>query len=54
MNITPTEPKYGASKDYLCYFDDKTFILPISAASRINLEALKFALIDMLGKIDED
>jgi len=54
MNITPTEPKYGASKDYLCYFDDKTFILPISAASRINLEALKFALIDMLGRIDED
>jgi len=54
LNITPTEPKYGASKEYLCYFDDKTFILPISAASRINLDALKFALIDMLGKVDED
>jgi len=54
MNITSTEPKYGASKDYLCYFDDKTFNLPISAASRINLDTLKFALTDMLGKIDED
>ncbi len=55
LNLKPTECKYGASKDYPCYFDEKTFILPISAISRINLEALKFALADMLEKVkDED
>ena len=54
LNITPTECKYGASEEYPCYFDDKTFILPISAASRINLEALKFALADMLDKVKDE
>ena len=54
LNITPTECKYGANPEYLCYFDDKTFILPISAASRINLEALKFALADMIEKVKEE
>ena len=50
MNIKPTEPKYGAKADIPCYFDEKTFILPISGASRINLEPLKFALADMIEK----
>jgi len=51
MNITPSECKYGASNEYPCYFDEKTFILPISAAARINLEALKFALADMVERV---
>ncbi|MEO1958252.1 MAG: GTPase ObgE [Nautiliaceae bacterium] len=50
LNITPTKPKYGASEEYPCYFDKKTFILPISAAARINLDALKFALADLVEK----
>jgi len=50
MNIKPTEPKYGAKVDIPCFFDEKTFILPISGASNINLEALKFALSDMIYK----
>ena len=50
LNIKPTEPKYGAKEDIPCYFDEKTFILPISGAGRINLEALKFALADMIEK----
>ncbi len=50
LNITPTKPKYGASEEYPCYFDEKTFILPISAAARINLDALKFALADLVEK----
>jgi GTP-binding protein len=50
LNITPTKPKYGASEEYPCYFDEKTFILPISAAARINLDALKFALADLIEK----
>jgi len=54
IGIKPTEPKYGASKDYPCYFDDKTFVLPISAASRINLEALKFALADMVERVKDE
>jgi GTP-binding protein len=54
MNIAPTECKYGASEEYPCYFDEKTFVLPISAASRINLEALKFALADMIEKTKDE
>ena len=53
MKIKPTECKYGADSNYPCYFDEKTFILPISAASRINLDALKFALADILDKVKE-
>ncbi|QCI27646.1 GTPase ObgE [Caminibacter pacificus] len=52
--INPTEPKYGASKEYPCYFDAKTFVLPISAASRINLDALKFALADMVERVKDE
>ncbi len=52
--LKPTEPKYGASKEYSCYFDKETFVLPVSAASRINLEALKFALADMIEKAKEN
>ncbi len=54
LNITPTEPKYGASKEYPCYFDEKTFVLPISAASKINIEPLKFALMDMVEKVKDE
>ena len=55
MNIEPNECKYGANSEYPCYFDNKTFILPISAVAKINLDALKFALADMLERTkDED
>jgi len=50
LNIKPTEPKYNASKDLPCYFDDKTFILPISAVANINIEPLKYALYDLVQK----
>ena len=48
INIKPNECKYGAIDEYPCYFDEKTFILPISAAAKINLDALKFALAGIL------
>ena len=55
MNIVPNECKYGANSEYPCYFDEQTFILPISAVAKINLDALKFALADMLENTkDED
>ena len=54
MNIKPSECKYGADSEYPCYFDDKTFVLPISAVAKINLDALKFALADILEKTKED
>ena len=55
MNIVPNECKYGANNEYPCYFDEQTFILPISAVAKINLDALKFALADMLENTkDED
>jgi len=54
LNITPTEPKYGANEEYPCYFDKNTFVLPISAAARINLESLKFALADMVERSKDE
>ncbi len=48
INIKPNECKYGAIDEYPCYFDEKTFILPISAAAKINLGALKYALAGIL------
>jgi len=55
LNIKPTECKYKADENYPCYFDEKSFVLPISGASRINLDALKFALADMIDRVkDED
>jgi len=32
LGIEKTECKYGASNEYPCHFDEKTFVLPISAA----------------------
>jgi len=54
LGIEKTEPKYGADPELPCHFDDKTFVLPISAAARINLEALKFALADMVEKAKKE
>jgi len=54
MNIKPSECKYGADSEYPCYFDDKTFVLPISAVAKINLDALKFALADILERTKEE
>jgi len=54
MNIKPTECKYTASQEYPCYFSEETFILPISAAVKINLNALKFALSSMIEKLGEE
>ncbi len=48
INIKPNESKYGAIDEYPCYFEEKTFILPISAAAKINLDALKYALAGIL------
>jgi len=53
LALTPTEAKFGASKEYPCYFDERSFILPISGVSGINLEALKFALADMINSAEE-
>ena len=52
--VKKTDCKFGANPEYPCYFDDKTFILPISAASRINLDALKFALVSMVEKVKDE
>ncbi len=48
INIKPNECKYKANSEYPCYFGERTFILPISAAAKINLDALKFALAGIL------
>jgi GTP-binding protein len=52
IKIQPNSCKYNAKG--VCYFDEKFFILPISAASRINLDALKYALFDMLKVCNEE
>ncbi|WP_457561250.1 GTPase ObgE [Caminibacter sp.] len=54
ININKTECKYGASPEYPCYFEKNSFVLPISAASRINLDALKFALADMVERVKSE
>ena len=54
LNIKPTEPKYKADPNYPSYFDEKTFILPISSVANINLETLKFALYDLVKRSDEE
>jgi len=54
LNIKPSECKYKALSDYPCYFDEDTFILPISAAANINLEPLKYALSDMVERVGEN
>jgi len=50
LNIKKTEPKFKANPEYPCHFDDKTFVLPISSVANINIEALKFALFDLIEK----
>jgi len=54
LNIKPNEPKYKADPNYPSYFDEKTFILPISSVANINLETLKFALYDLIKRSDEE
>ena len=54
LNIKPTEPKYKADSNYPACFDEKTFILPISSISNINLNTLKFALYDLIKRSDEE
>jgi len=50
LNIPKTEPKFKASSEYPCHFDEKMFVLPISSVANINIEALKFALFDLVEK----
>jgi len=50
LNIEKTEPKFKANPEYPCHFDEKTFVLPISSVANINIEALKFALFDLVEK----
>ena len=50
LGIEKSEPKYKANPEYPCHFDDKTFVLPISSVANINIEALKFALYDLIEK----
>ncbi|GAX87718.1 GTPase [Lebetimonas natsushimae] len=54
MGIKPTEPKYKASLDYPCYFGKDTFILPISAVSNINIEPLKYALMNLVESVKDE
>ena len=54
LNIKPTESKYKADSNYPSYFDEKTFILPISSISNINLNTLKFALYDLIKRSNEE
>jgi GTP-binding protein len=54
LNIKPTEPKYKASPEYPCYFDENTFILPISAVSNINIEPLKYALMNLVESVKNE
>jgi GTP-binding protein len=54
LNIKPTEPKYKASPEYPCYFDENTFILPISAVSNINIESLKYALMNLVESVKNE
>jgi GTP-binding protein len=54
MGFEKTECKFGANEEYPCYFGKDTFVLCISGAARINLDALKFALIDMIEKAKEE
>ena len=50
VGVKSTDTKYKASEDYPCYFDDETFILPISSVANINIETLKYALMDLIEK----
>jgi GTP-binding protein len=50
LNIEKTEPKFKANPEYPCHFDENTFVLPISSVANINIEALKFALFDLVEK----
>jgi len=50
MNIEKTDPKFKADPAYPCHFDEKTFVLPVSSVANINIQALKFALYDLIDK----
>jgi GTP-binding protein len=50
LNIPKTEPKFKAREEYPCHFDKNSFVLPISSVANINIEALKFALFDLVEK----
>ena len=50
LNIEKSEPKFKANPEYPCHFDEKTFVLPISSVANINIEALKFALFELVEK----
>lgn len=55
LGVKPSEPKYKADPNYPCYFGEDTFILPISAVSNINIEPLKYALMNLVESVkDED
>jgi len=48
MGIKKTECKFKANPKYPCYFDKNTFVLPISAVSNINIDTLKYALMNLI------
>ena len=50
LGVKPTEPKFKADPEYPSYFSKETFILPISSVANINIESLKYALMDMIEK----
>jgi len=61
LNLKPNDEayKFGANRDYLSYSsiesnDKLSFILPISAVSRLNLEPLKYMLYKTLKKEQEN
>ena len=54
LNIKPTECKYKADSNYLCYFGEDTFVLPISSVANINIEALKYALMNLVESVKNE
>jgi GTP-binding protein len=54
LGVKPTEPKYKANPNYPCYFDENTFILPISSVSNINIESLKYALMNLVESVKNE
>ena len=54
LNIKKTEPKFKANPEYPCHFDQNSFVLPISSVANINIDALKFALCNLVERSREN
>jgi GTP-binding protein len=54
LGIQKTECKYKADANYPCYFDKDTFVLPISSVSNINIEPLKYVLMNLVESVNNE